>query len=70
MRRRKEEIETFVAMFMSELDTINRHARRTVDAAWRHAVEMWLLQENIIAVSQRSSLWTMMHRETQKRREG
>jgi len=54
--RRKEAIERVVAMFVAELDMISRYTRRTVDAVWRHAVEMWLLQENIIAVSQPRSV--------------
>lgn len=55
-RRRKEAIETVVAMFVAELDTVRRHTRRTVDAPWRHAVEMWLLREKIITVSQPKSV--------------
>jgi len=55
-RRRREAIETIVAMFVAELNTVCRQTRRTVDAMWRHAVEMWLLQEDIIAVSQPKSV--------------
>ena len=55
-RRGREAIEKIVAMFMAHLDTVCRHTRRTVDAAWRHTVEMWLLKEKIITVSQLKSV--------------
>lgn len=55
-RRRREAIETVVAMFVAELHTVPRYTRRAVDAAWRHTVENWLLREKIITVSQPKSV--------------
>lgn len=55
-RRRREAIEKVYSMFAAELDMLRRITRGTVNAAWRHAVEMWLLQENIISVSEPKSV--------------
>jgi transposase InsO family protein len=55
-RRRREAIEAVYSMFLAELNLVRSVTRRTVNAAWRHAVEMWLLQEKIIAVSKPKSV--------------
>jgi hypothetical protein len=55
-RRRREAIGRIVSMFAEEFDMVRYKTRRTVNAPWRHAVEMWLLREKIITVSQPKSV--------------
>ncbi len=55
-RRRREAMEAIDSLFLKELDQVRGMSRRTVDAAWRRAVENWLLSEGIIVVSQPKSI--------------
>lgn len=55
-RRRREAMEAIEALFLKELDQVRRMSRRTVDAAWRRAVENWLLSEGIITVKNPKSV--------------
>lgn len=55
-RRRREAFEAIDSLSLVELEKAHRITRRTVNAAWRHAVENWLLSEKIITVSQPKSV--------------
>jgi hypothetical protein len=55
-RRRREAIDTVIAMFGARLESLPRFTRRTIDAAWRHSVETWLLSEGIITIKNPNSV--------------
>jgi hypothetical protein len=48
--------EAVYPLFCGEFDKVDRATKKAVNAAWRHAVETWLLQEKIVAVSTPESL--------------
>jgi hypothetical protein len=53
---RREAMEAIEALFLKELDQVRGMSRRTVDAAWRRAVENWLLSEGIITIKNPKSV--------------
>jgi len=54
--RRKQAYAHVVRMFTAHLNGLSRWTKRSVDAAWRRAVETWLLQEGIIAITKGKSV--------------
>jgi len=55
-RRRREAFEAIDSLSLVELEKAHRITRRTVNAAWRHAVENWLLSEKICTISKPKSV--------------